>query len=573
MVNKHSTDPLPIILQFYDWFLERTWVESEFFDPLDFNAIGVFDGERTSEIFYRAQFDYIRGLGVTGISWQFNVRHDRTYTHPSAEALLALSKSGLKICPFLDLELMFKILNEHIETKTATLTTLQAIRPDDATINILETALKSFVEHVPSQLLAKDRTGREIVFVFGYGFERAEYKPDAWTYFANTLVEKVSSVLKHPVFYWSFANAPFLEHLLLHHRDHFCTFHFVLDTPQAQFGHDCVTWNFGFDNLGVAKRDKLERVVRNDLRYYKEMGWLAAATNPSVLFVYSWNEPFEGSMLFPSQIWGDTKSRLAKCFIERLRNGFTEPLPKTLVIINDLDEAPEDWHTKILREIIWYPLRRLSPQSDLRTVAQARDMDLSDYRYLIDFSVRKDVDLSMRLKSLPDSSTVMFTHPFAPRTPSCLCDGFAKGKFQYKVFEKELQISNQHQSVFFRDDVVLYEPSINCKVYWHVLGEGKSPLISQVQNRIWLNAFSPNDNVLSMAFSVLYGRPMAETVMYGEGRESQRLHIDVNQSISEMRFSRKSVNLHWPLPSHLNLVNTTPEVPEEYSRFIFGLDP
>src|SRR6516225_7768347 len=112
MVNKHSTDPLPIILQFYDWFLERTWVESEFFDPLDFNAIGIFDGERTSESFYRAQLDYIRGLGITGISWQLNIRHDRTYTHPSAEALLALSKSGLKICPFLDLELMFKILNE-----------------------------------------------------------------------------------------------------------------------------------------------------------------------------------------------------------------------------------------------------------------------------------------------------------------------------------------------------------------------------------------------------------------------------------------------------------------------------
>jgi len=87
-----------------------------------------------------------------------------------------------------------------------------------------------------------------------------------------------------------------------------------------------VTWNFGFDNLGVFRRDGLLRVVRLDRRYLEEMGWLAGATEPALVFIYSWNEPFEGSFLVPSMKWDDTKARLAKHYIQRLKQG-AHPLP------------------------------------------------------------------------------------------------------------------------------------------------------------------------------------------------------------------------------------------------------
>ena len=59
--------------------------------------------------------------------------------------------------------------------------------------------------------------------------------------------------------------------------DDYAPFNFVVDTPQWQFGHHVVTWNYIFDNRGVAARDGLLRVVRDDNRYLQETAWLASA--------------------------------------------------------------------------------------------------------------------------------------------------------------------------------------------------------------------------------------------------------------------------------------------------------
>jgi hypothetical protein len=44
--------------------------------------------------------------------------------------------------------------------------------------------------------------------------------------------------------------------------------------------------------------------------------YLTVATRPSLVFTYSYNEPFENSMLIPTKLWEKTKGKLAKHYID-----------------------------------------------------------------------------------------------------------------------------------------------------------------------------------------------------------------------------------------------------------------
>ena len=134
---------------------------------------------------------------------------------------------------------------------------------------------------MPPALRATDKDGRLVVFTFGYGFDDREPDPKRWSQFAGSLVAQVKAAAgQTPTFYWTSTNSFLAGHLFSHHRDHFVPFQFVLDIPQTQYAHGSVTWNFGFDNLGVLRRDGLPRVVRLDPRYVEEMGWLSAVIPP-----------------------------------------------------------------------------------------------------------------------------------------------------------------------------------------------------------------------------------------------------------------------------------------------------
>lgn len=571
-MNDNLESNVPVVLQFYDWFRSGGWVESEFVDPIDFDAIGVSDDDRSSIEFYNKNFSYIRQIGVDAISWQFNIDHDGSYNVLSSEVIEALYNSGLLVCPFIDLEMIYKIINSDLEKMNATLNVTQYIQPDNSTLKILCEAISKFYENIPKDLIAKDKKGREIIFVFGYGFDRANDKKEAWKYFGDSLIDKTLRILNNPCFYWTCVNAPFLEYLFLHYRDNFCSFHFVLDTPQAQFSHDCVTWNFGFDNYGVAIRDNLERVIRNDLRYYKEMGWLACATDPSVIFIYGWNEPFEGSMLIPTKFWGNSKSKLAKSFIKKVKNKCCSSMPKTLVIINDICFSGEDWHMEIMREIILYPLRRLAPQSEVIIVSEALTADLSRYSYIIDLSVYKEEVLSQKLIHLSGDHTIMFVCPLASYVPSCLCDGFVDGELKYINIEDNVQISDG-EMFFCRDDISFYQPSNRCEVIYRVKYNGENtPLLSRVGNLIWLNAFTNNNHVLSLWFSALYGRPMGRSILYGFGYESQIVRVKSDGEKSFNTFSMESVNMHFQIPKSINIIRYIQGFTDNENRFIFHLD-
>ena len=147
-----------------------------------------------------------------------------------------------------------------------------------------------------------------------------------------------------------------------------------------------MTWNFGFDNYGAHKRDHLDRMIRMDVRYVEEMGWLSTATNPSLLYIYGWNEPYESSMLMPTDNWGDTKAKLAKKFINRFKYADGEILPRTLIIVDDLSLVwttdKDSWHLHIVFELMVYAMRRFAPQSDVRRTDEiTSQMVLSSYTH------------------------------------------------------------------------------------------------------------------------------------------------------------------------------------------------
>ena len=577
-----AANDVPVFVHFFDWFQEKTWLEDQFADRLDWAAIGVTGSDRSSEEFYLKQFNYIRSLGIDALAWEYHPRRGTVATYPTAAALRALKKSGLKIAPFYDLEIAFKLQSNS--EMIGTLSNTDAIKANPATVAFMTRQLGEFFAHVPHDLLAVDKKGRQVNFVFGYGFDDRDPNPAAWAAFADRLVAGVGRLARgRPVFYWTAKNSIFEEHLFLHHREHFVPFHFVLDTPQSQFGHDSVTWNFGFDNQLVLKRDGLRRVVRLDPRYVQEMGWLAKAADPSLVFIYGWNEPFEGSLLLPTKNWGDTKARLAREYIRRLRLGNDPPLPKTLLIVDDLDaywgSRKDDWHLAILRGMLLYPLRRFAPQADVRMVAEISPQLLDGYPYIIDASSAKTPQVSAWLLEKIDSHRIMVFDPLARSTGSQLAAHFAT-LGDSPALNKPVWLDDDSRArVFVRDDVNLARPCGGCRVRLSArigrfrLFSDSVPLVITRGDDVWVNAYTDDEHLLAPAFAAFYGRPMNRSILYGEGMASQQLEVDPKTGqVSYNRLSRLSVNGRWAIPDDIDWRRMPTNLAPEHYKFIFGLE-
>lgn len=110
--SAHARDNIPVFVHFFDWFHEKTWQEDNFADKLDWSAIGVNGYDRSSEVFYFKQFKYIKSLGIDAVAWEYHPRSNQPATYPTVAAIRALKRSGLKIAPFYDLEIAFK-LKQH----------------------------------------------------------------------------------------------------------------------------------------------------------------------------------------------------------------------------------------------------------------------------------------------------------------------------------------------------------------------------------------------------------------------------------------------------------------------------
>ncbi|PLC52490.1 hypothetical protein CR155_18515 [Pollutimonas nitritireducens] len=573
----------PVFLHFFDWFHTTEWQEDKFVDPLDWQAIGLRGEDRSSEDFYFKQFQYIKSLGIDAIAWEYHLQSGAPATYPAPEAIRALERSQLKIAPFYDWGISAKVRNQPGEQRLPTLSNPGSIRPDSATANLIIAELGTFFQKVPRHLQARDKKGRTVIFVFGYGFDDSDPDPVAWQTFGEALRKGVAEFSEvSPMFYWTAKNSIFQEHLFLHHRENFTPFQFVLDTPQSQFGHESVTWNFGFDNLGIQKRDAMQRVIRLDLRYIKEMGWMSKATDPSLVFVYSWNEPFEGSMLLPTQQWGDTKAQLAKAYIRRMKIGRDPLLPKTLLIVDDLDEywksRKNDWHLVMLRELLLYPMRRFVPQADVRMSAEVTPELLDQYSYVIDLTTSKVTQVSSWLIERMNSHRIMIFDPLASSTGSTITAGFAKlGKSP--TINREVLLGKGKGKLFVRDDVnrarVCQECQVKLTVDLPVSGKVTAtvPLVVTKGDDVWVNAYTNNQEVLASAFASLYGRPLGVSILYGEAYASQRLEIDGKTGqVTHNRLNRYSINDHWDIPANIDWHRMPAEVSPEHYNFIFGVN-
>jgi len=437
--------------------------------------------------------------------------------------------------------------------------------------------LSHYYDQVPAHLAARDADGNVVIFVFGFGFSDADPSPARWSWFAQELGARVSKWVGEKFkFYWSCTNSNFQEHLFLHHRDHFTPWHFVVDTPQSQFSHDSVTWNFGFDNLYVKRYHGLKRVVRLDPRYVEEPAWLAYASSPALVFIYGWDEQYESSLLFPTQKWGDEKARLAKHYIERLRRDEGGRLPRVLLIVDDLAEQwsdrAGDWHLTVLREMLLYRMRLFAPQADVVFAAEMTPELIASYENVIDLTSEKTHRVVDLIERDWNRLRLLVFDPLGPLRTI----GYSQRFFEtlaYKALNRDILIDGTNQILTVRDDTHTGSVRKGCAVkLWGVADAERIPLVIQNRNATFVNSYANNGEVMRCAFEQFYLRPMGTSILYGEGLSSQRLEQDTDGSTVRNRLLRHSVNLRWPIPSTIDWYKLPPEVEEADFNFVFGLE-
>ena len=568
----------PVFIHFFNWFWGHEWQKGTIVDPFDWSKVNTQLEKRGTQEFYDHQFAYIREIGIQNLAWQFSAVPDPygvfSFPHPPVIAALKDAKT-MKIAPFYDFEMS---LQAHRKlSPRPELVNPEHIRADVQTVDLICHDLSNYYENVPPELTARDAHGNAVIFVFGFGFSNDNPDPRRWSWFAEELCDRVSKWTGEKVkFYWSCTNNNFQEHLFLHHRDHFTPWHFVVDTPQSQFGHDSVTWNFGFDNLYVKRYHGLKRVVRLDPRYVEEPAWLAYASDPALIFIYGWDEQYESSLLFPTQTWGDDKARLAKHYIERLATDEGGRLPRVLLIVDDLDEQwsdrPSDWHLSVLREMLLYRMRLFAPRADAIFAAELTPELLANYENVIDLTSEKTHRVVDLIQRNWNRMRLLLFDPLGPLR-SIGYSGHFFETISYKALNKDISIQGVANPLTVRDDTHLGTVRKGSSVkLWGLDDSLRIPLVIQNRNATFVNSYANNEDVMRCAFEQFYLRPMGTSILYGEGFASQRLEQDTDGSTVRNRLLRYSVNLRWPIPSTINWYRLPPEVDEEDFNFVFGLD-
>lgn len=574
--NNYSYQAPTVFIQFFDWFHENQWKEDEFVDPIDWERIGIYNDDRESKEFYYKMFSYIKSMGVDALAWEYHPRKGEKPLWPSENAIEALRESGLKIACFYDLEIALKV--RYDDKLIATLSNSARIKASPETIKAIVADLKEFYEHVPSDLLAYDKDGMQVIYVFGYDFDDSNIDISKWDYFGETLLDETKEYAGSETrFYWTCKNSVFEEHLFQHFDDRFVPFQFVLDNPQSQFSNASVTWNLGFDNLGVQERDKLQRVIRLDQRYIEEMGWLAKASNASALFIYSWNEPFEGSMAIPTEYWGDTKAKLVKEFIDRLKYGDDEPLRDVALIVDDFDDYLQgniDWHYELEREMLLYSFRRFLPQADVFINSEIMGPELDGYLSVVDLSFDKNPELDLYLNNQLDNKQIVYFDPKAAYVKSSFTSNFID-ELTYLSINDEVPLYNSKNNLFVRDDVAIGKKTNGtvslCDIIYK---DERIPIVLKNSDDLWICSYGNNEYVFKVLFEDFYQQGMSISVMYGEGLNSQRLEIEPSTfEIKKNTLQRYSVNQHWNIPDGIKWNVMPKDIDEEYYSFVFfGID-
>ena len=534
--------PRPVsAVHFFDWW-QHDHVPSEFFTHgLTWERIGITREQVGSPAYYDANFRLIRDLGVDGVMWEWYLS-DYSLT-PTPPVLDSLRRHGLKIGLFYDWELL------HSGGK-AVLSDQAYIAADEASVSKIADEVIAFYEVIPRDLWLFDANDQLPVIVYAYGFPDALDDTEGWNWFFTELVRRVEAALEVDVIFdWSASSR---VHELAFERwpDDYAPFNFVVDAPQWQFGRHVVTWNYIFDNRGVAARDGLLRVVRDDNRYLQETAWLAAHTRPSLVFIYSWNEFWEGSHLFPDDTYEWRRYELARAQLADLAESRADDLPRAVIIGDPVDAYPAGASSlfESQRLHIRHTLRRYVPQADYITPERASADVLAGYDLVVSLTTDRTVDPV--LAALPKYVQIVYwnatdlTTGLAQRFAQAARETRPQGHF--KILDEYGHATGG--SIKVSHDAWLATPAEGAKVALAFEYEGASyPLVVQDGNDLWINVYKPSEAVMAAAFETVYGRELELAITFALGDRSQRLEIYPDGRVVQNTFSAPAVFVHEPL--------------------------
>ena len=531
-------------VHFFDWWRDAN-LPSEFFTHgLNWERIGIHPSQIGTPAYYDANFRLIRDLGVDGVFWEW---YEGANLKPTTTVINSLRRHGLKIGLFYDWELL------HAGG--------QAVLSDRAYIAANETSLSKIVDEtiafyldIPRDLWLTDAEGRLPVAVYAYGFPQRMTDIASWTWFFTELPRRVEAALSADVIFdWSVAYLPpsqVQEFAFERWPETYAPFNFVVDLPQSQFGHHIVTWNYIFDNRGVAARDGLPRVIRDDNRYLQETDWLARHTQPSLIFIYSWNEFWEGSHLFPDDTYEWRRYNLAQAQLKALRSSVVDDLPRTVVITDSAVAFPDGTNGLLenQRTLVRHFLRRYVPQADLITANQVTMATLEKTDMIVSLTTDRRVDALFQ--QLPARIQIVYwnandlTTEFARRFVQEVDAERPLGRFE--VQDSKDQATGH--SMFAEGDVWLVTPNPNAiaNLYFDVNGTSY-PLIIKSDNDQWINIYGPTEIALQTAFETVYGRALEPAITFALGGNIQRLEVYPDGRVIQNTFSAPSVFRHEPL--------------------------
>ena len=537
--------PRPVsVIQFFDWW-DHDYLPTEYFThELSWERIGITREQVGSPAYYDANFRLIRDLGVDGVMWEWYLTGDSLT--PTRTVLDALRRHDLKIGLFYDWEVLHS-------GGQAVLSDSAYIAADEASVSKIADEVIAFYQGIPRDMWLYDADGQLPVIVYAYGVPDTLDDTEAWTWFFTELVRRVEAALDVDVIFdWSASSR---VHELAFERwpDDYAPFNFVVDTPQWQFGRHVVTWNYIFDNRGVAARDGLLRVVRDDNRYLQETAWLAAHTRPSLVFIYSWNEFWEGSHLFPDDTYGWRRYELAQAQLNELAENRVDDLPRTVIIGDPVDAYPA--HTDGLFESqrlhIRHTLRRYVPQADFMTPAQVTADALAAYDLVVSMATDRTVDPV--LAALPDQVQIVYWN--STDGDSAVLQRFVQvAAEEWLRPEGDLELLDSvgqplEDTVNLGGDAWLATAATGTTTTLAFMFNDQSyPLVVQAGNDHWINVYGPNEAALAAAFESVYGRKLEHAITFALGTRSQRLEIYPDGRVVQNTFSAPAVFGHEPLP-------------------------
>jgi hypothetical protein len=389
--------------------------------------------------------------------------------------------------------------------------------------------------------------------LYGFGFDRSNEDRDAWQRFYATFLARLELGLGlRPVVYWSARGYTQLEYAFQRFPDRIRPFNFVLDSPQHQLAPGAVTWNVDFDNLGVWRTYRLQRAIRNDPRYLQEMLWLAKHTAPELLFVYGWNEFFEGANVMPDTTYGTRRYELVKAMLAEVREEAGQRLPCTLLVVDELADAwrLDGWRIRNEGQFVLYPMRRLLPQADVVLGSDVTPDLLRRYSLIVSLAQRAPAALR-RIAGVLEESRVVLVGPAVASVPA-LRARFASHVRQVDRFRRVRLLdagARARGTTRVYDDVLDVTPAAGADVLGWIEDRGaRVPVLLQRGDDFWVNAFVPDDRMLAPVFERVYGRRLERGILFGKGARSERIEVSPSGAVTRYRFSAPAVFQHEPLP-------------------------